>query len=535
MSEPSKKSPALLIGLVMVALVAVGGYFYVSSKQKEEAQRLQAWIKDNGFSADSVKVGFFDKSAVITGLKGTRSYLLGSTITLDVESATLSGANMDALTSNGVVPIADSLTFQNLKAVIDQPAQPGSMIAMKQETTVKSFTMTKFRGDVAATAKEIDTLDLPAMTGTPEEMLKNQAALARLFKVLFTYHVGSLSMMGYENRVDIGLPTPIVTSVDSYESKDVGVLASGGSTMRNLKINFMNQEMLKIGAIEASKVSFPDIFTPLFSMSTPFGAEADPLPMFLEALEKEPLVVRGFVLKDVSGKAMIPESITLKSLKLDVELNSEKLVVQKSVEDLVIPPSYYRHSGGAAAMFAQAYGKPLNISGSADILGTQKDGKAELQVKNSKLEEKELGSITVNLDTVFSAPDADTLQKLLESSDPDGLLKSARFIIVDKKAIETVLAAQFKLMQAAAGSGEQAIKSVDDLRAMSAAEIRQEAAGESNPDKKAVLEGVTKLMERSGTLTINMAPETPQPLDFMDSIDYGTPGAYKITTEYAPS
>ena len=68
MSEASKKPSGKRIGLMVVILIAAGAFFGVSWWEKEQAKKVAAFLNTQGdYTTAAIKVGFWDKSIVITG------------------------------------------------------------------------------------------------------------------------------------------------------------------------------------------------------------------------------------------------------------------------------------------------------------------------------------------------------------------------------------------------------------------------------------------------------------------------------------
>ena len=534
MSEPSKKSSGKLIALAVVVIIAAGAFFGVSWWEKDQARQIEEAIKAASGSSTSVKVGFWDKSAVITGLKINRSYPGMFSFALDAETLTLSGVNSGALIAKGAVPLADSVAMSNVKMVVIPPAvQSDSPLGIrKREISITSGVLTGLRGDLAGLVAELERIK------SVQDLAHDQQALLRLITIAKGLHADSVSISGYETRDDMGLPTPVVSTIESQQVKDFSLLTCGLTTWKNIKVSAMGQDMIKIETMGLQRMAIPDIFTPIVSAMPPDGRGLENMdaiigPALLKKLEQESFVMQGFSIGNLSFQAMLPESVTLKNFNLDLEFGAEKLVLKKSVEDLMIPPSYYRNADEVGALLAQTYGKPLNVSGRADLLGSQKNGRIDLRVKETGLTEKEFGSVKVDADLFASASGADSLEKLLQAS-PDWLLKNARLTFEDKKILELAFAAQYEMLKP---FGDQIpFKSAADVRANTAQQLQQEAAASPNPDTKAILEGVAKLAQQPGTLVISLNPDAPQPLaNVFDAMEGSAPGAYKATAEYTPA
>lgn len=531
MTEPSKKSPAKLIILAVVIIAAVGGYIGMTQWEKDQANRIEANIKAAGGSVASVKVSFFGKSAALSNLKYSWSIPNLVDMTLEAESMTMAGFNVDALNAKGVVPLADTITMSNVKSDIVQAAMPGvEMQAVKQSITFKSATVVGLRGDFAGMKAEFEKV-MATKTVNPADLPLIVAAAK-------TLHADSISAVEYVSRVDMGLPTPMTSSIGSYEVKDFNLLACGPATWKDFKVSAMNMDIIKIGGMTMQRVVIPDVFTPLATLSLPDGKPVDDMDdkfgmLMLDALKKEPLVIKGFSMSDMFVQALGPEALTLKNLSLDLELSGDKLAVKKSFADLVIPPAYYKNADEAGALLAMAYGKPLNLSGRLDFTGSRNNDRLDCRLADGGLSEKEFGAVKLDGDFFASVPGADSLEKILKAS-PEWLLTKANLSLEDKKVAEYAFAAQYEMVKQFGGD-QSPFKSVDDVRANAVQQLQTQAAMAPNADSKAIIEGLAKLVQQSGTLVISLNPATPQPISGLESIASNDSAVYNVSTSFTPA
>lgn len=527
---PKTRSSKLLPALAVLAALAAGAFFGISYWEKQTAREVEEYLKSQGdFTTTAVKVSICDKSVTITGLKGRAPYMMGSSVAIEMESAVMTGANLDAYESKGVVPLADSLNVKNLVFHTQTTPYPSASV-VDQEVRFASLSLTKIRGNAYELVE----------SGKKTQDLADPQALTRAMRAANSLQAESATLLGYEQSVKTAeLPEPLIVTTNSMRSKDFGMLDCGPSTWANVAIHAGKQELLTIASMSVQRMSIPDVFTPAVIAATPPkpGQEAKqateaPLPAMLAEMEKKPLVLNGFSMSDIS--CQLPEPVTLKNLSLDMELSPEKLLLKSSFAGLTLPLSAYLTLGDdEIAQLARLYGKPLLLSGGIDLLGTQKNGQGELRLKNTGLTEQELGSCTLDLSLLVNAPEADTLQKLLEST-PDWWLKSGQLTVVDKKILELVFTALYQQMHAANALPADDIKDAAGLRASAVQSLKKEAEGEADPDAKAILDGTAKLIQQPGSLVISLNPEKPMHLSILELLMRSTPGAYKATAEYTP-
>ena len=526
MNQDSRKRGKRIV-LAVAVLVAAGAYFGISSWENDKAAKIEAYLNSQmDVTSATIKVGFFDKSVVITGFKGSGPYVAGATAAVSIGSLSLAGVNFDAMDVAGVAPLADSAVIADFMMSIDYPARSGTP-AIKQDVTISSASLTKVRGDAR----------LMEEMGRKTQNLNDPAVLSRYFAAAAGLHSETAVITGYGVRMDMGLPSPLVAKLESFQGKDFGLLACGPSTWTRISLNFLGQDMFTAASMSLERMSLPDIFTPIYAsraLGDPVKEGEAVLQGFTDALAKEPFVMRGLVMNDVAVNLPFSEPITLKSARLDLELGGGKCIFKQNIEDLALPLSVYRNLGDDGGRLAAVYGQPLHLYANADTLTEWKDGGLAFEGKNLSLTEPGLGGIKTDHSLILRAPGADSPRELLQSSSPEFLLKSGRVVFEDK----SILALAFKYLYEEGKRGAVIVpdaQSPEDLRAEAARQCRNEADEAANPDKKAILQGVVQLLERSGVLTIDLNPDAPMPLDIFEAIDADLPGGYKIRTSYTPT
>ena len=426
----------------------------------------------------------------------------------------------------GVAPLADSAVITDFTMSIDYPAR-SSTPAIKQDVAIASASLTKVRGD----ARLLEEM------GRKTQNLSDPAVLSRYFAAAASLRSEAAAITGYDVRMDMGLPSPLIARLETFQGKDFGLLACGLSTWTKVSLNFLGQDMFTAASMSLERMSMPDIFTTIYApeaLGDPVKEGEAALKGFTDALAKEPLVMRGLAMNTVAINLPLLEPITLKSARLDLELSGGKLVFKHQLEDMVLPLSVYRNLDEDSDRLATVYGQPLHLYANVDTLAEWKDGGLAFEGKSHSLTEPVLGGITADYSLILRAPGAASLRELLQSDSPEFLLKSARVTLEDKNALS--LAFKYLYEEAKrSGSGDPDMQSPDALRAEAARKCGEEAGEAANPDKKAILQGAAQLLERPGVLTLDLNPDEPMPLDIFEAIDADLPGGYKIRTSYAPA
>jgi hypothetical protein len=530
MSEPSSKTSGKAVALLVIAAVAVAGAFFgISQWEKDRAQKIEEALREVSGSASKVTVGFWDKSVGISGLKIDFSYFGLGEASLQIDDFSASGLTFDALTSAaGVIPLADSVSLRNAVMIFT----PKSAELPGQKTTLASLTAAGLTGDFAALLEAVRAV-------RRQPAFPDRQTLLRCIAVAKGFHMQTLSLAGYESSSD--LPGFTVShSLESYRIEDVGLLSSGAGIWENLKIRINNADFFSVDSTSVQRAAMPDIFTPFVSAlpdrvwEQPTSEDVSDLSWLegavaatLQTLHKEPFLLRGFAVRDISlqlggpelaaSLSAVSQPVTLRQLTLDLEVSAKKFSLQHAFDDLSVPPFL------AALLLPFSHDGGLLFSGSLEVSGAQHDDGVDVSFRNTGLREKTLGSCSLEAALLIDKAAAASPELLLQS--PLSILcRQARITLVDLGVLDLFFASQYALLQQFVGQ-EAVTGGAADLRAAAADELRQ--AGDAFPPSLSpLLQEAVKLVERPGTLVIRLEPQTPQPLMNVDAL--------RISAEYTP-
>jgi len=496
MNALSKK--ILLAVVPLVIITAAGGYFvFIPQQEKKHEQRIAALIASlpGNLGADSITVHALGKSAEIRGLRGATRYF-GSDVNLDVALLTLSGLNFTP--GKGVDKLADSLIISGL--AITETANPPQPQAMTQDIALKNLELHDLRGDFNAVAE-----------------LFGEASLARKMDILATFSIGSSRMRDYTVTMHTVLG-PIVMSLDSSETQEASLLTAKNSVSKNLRLTSLDTEIIGLDRLSAASMKVPNILAPMFELmeTEDFDAAGE---LILEKFRKEALEVRGLALEGLRFQLMMPEPVSVSTLKLDLMASADRLAVKKEVQGLSLPPAIYGPMSLEAAQFSEFYEKPLDLDLRKDIVLTHTSGAPiSISINDLFIRDKNLASAQFKGELLYRDDEAKHMFAVFDSDPDDLLLKNAVLTLTDKALVATFLEAEF---------GDKAA----DMREMMAQGLVAMSAlgGESFI---LIAEGLAKLIRAPGTLTITGAPELPvslaDPLDVMMK-------ALRLTVEYTPA
>lgn len=520
MSETPQKRSVGRIALFVAALAVAAGFLGIFWWEKDKAAKIEAFLQTQGdYSFDSLKVGFWGKSITILGLKGSAPYVMGGRMQVEAASVHAAGVNFAALDSAGVVPLADSVHITDYRNTVAYPPQSGRG---KESVFIKSYSMDNLRGD----ARLLEEM------GRKTQDLENPETVARYFASAGSILIGVAAVDGYELSMDVGLSTPMVLSAETFRSEDYGLFVHRTAKASNIAFSAMGEKILTVGSLSTGRLAMPENLAPPLLSGKSEGFEE--LPRAMAALDKEPLVMRDIEAKDVSFRVLFPEAVTLKSCFFDLEMNGNRVELKSRLTDLLLPSSYYRYSGRAAGEFAQVYDAPLDFSGALDLLLSWKDGRGELLLRDSGLTEKNLGEVRLDMNLLFEAPGVDSLAKLAESGqEPEAFLKNGRVVLEDRRFLGILFKDMNKDDRKEAEEEGRTPESLEQTRGRAVRHVRSKAEQSAGPDRKAVLEGLAKLVEGSGRLEISFDPDSPRPLDYT-TVQDDVSGAYKATVRYTP-
>ena len=518
-----KKSPLLLLIIGLVAIAAVGLLVGVPWWEKDQAREIKELLADSPgkYTAESVEVSFWSKGVVISGLKGTLPYL-GGKIDLVLDKLTAAGVSLSSFSKNEVLTLADTLTCSGFKGILsmDDPAGLLGNTPVRQNISFAHLEAKGLRGNVVALRE--------AGMDSPEAIKKGLEAIKG-------FRIASISAKDYKTSMDAGFPLPMESTIESFTAENLSLLSSGPSIWSNFIMSLSGQELCRVESLRLKKFSVPDFFSPVLELQSATDISFEKREelageAILAKLVEEPFDIEGLSVSNATFRIPGQEAVTLKEYSLDAKCSPEAVVFQQSFGELLLPPSVYATLDSDAAMFAKQYGKPLVFSGSSRLSANQKDGKGTLDVEQLSLKEKELGSISFNVDLVFGARGGNSFKDLLEKG-ADWKIKKAKAVFEDKGMVEQAFTLIHTQQANALGEDNAAASGVAAIRAEVVAEIQKEAQRESNADKRALAEGFAKLLEQPGVLIIDANPEKPQAVEAA----FAPVGMFNVSTSFVPA
>lgn len=532
MSASSKNKMGIIV-VLLIALCAAGYFFGVPMIEKMQASKIAEIIykMPGDLKADSIHVGLFDKKVTITGLKGVTSYFDGTKINLDIESITGSGLNLKAAQKPGVMPLADSVQVKGLKTALVVDMQELSQ-PVSQDVQVSEMNIKGMKGDMAAFMQWLDA--------RKDEPVESKPTLDQYTSSVFSYATAvssfaadEITISGYAAQLDInGLAA--TASLESIKYKDVSLYKYGPSSAEGFKLNYMNSEIMSIERCSSESFSFPNLIDLMKDAETNPNIQQDMIRAFTDS----PMILKGVVFEKVAVNFISPEglekfmpaqTLTLDRADVDMEVGTEKLIVKKDVQGLVIPALLLGRLGGDSAAFAAHYNKPLELDGKVDLLITQAGGSGDIWLNNMEVKEKNLGEASLAADFLFKGR-GEGLKGLLDEG-ADVFLRKSAVTLEDKSLLENVLGAQSSAMIAHGQLPEGF-----DPNMLRESIVRSIASfGQVSPsqDAKLIIEGLAKLAAAPGVLKIAVNPPEPVSLDELEADDGQL--VLNATVEYVPA
>jgi len=486
MNASTKK--ILLAAVVLLTALALGGYFvFIPKQEKKYEQAIAAFIAalPGNLTADTITVNALGKSAEIHGLHGTTSYF-GSDVNVGMASLTLTGLNFTP--GKGVTKLADSLIISGI-SIQDET----------QDIALKSLELHTIRGDFNAAAA-----------------LLGDAPLTRKMDVAATFSAGSTRMQDYVVTMHT-LLGPIIMSMASSETQEASLLTAKNAVSKNLRLFALNADIVSLDHVSAASVNVPNIISPLLEFMETEDLDALNAQV-LEKFRQESLEMRGIVLEGFRLQHIMPESITINKLSLDLEASADKLVFKKETQGLALPPTIYGHMSLETAQFSKFYAKPLDLDLRKDVVLTYTSGAPiAITINDLSIRDKNLASAQLKAELLYTG-DAEHVYAVFDSA-PDNLsLKNATLTLTDKTLVATFLEAEF---------GDEAADMREKL-----GQVIVALSAVMGDGFVLMAEGLAKLLRTPGTLAISSAPELPINLD--NPLDVIVK-ALRLTVEYTPS
>ena len=495
MNASTKK--ILLAVVVLLAVAALGGYFvFIPKQEKKYEQAIAAFIEalPGNLSADTITVNALGNSAEIRGLRGATHYF-GHDVNVDVASLTLTGLNFTP--GKGVGKLVDSLIISGIS--ITEAANPVQPQDVTQDIALKSLELHNVRGDFNAAAELLG--DVP---------------LARKMDIAATFSAGPIRLQDYVITTHT-IQGPIVLSLASSEAQEASLLTGKNAVSQNLRLIAFDTDIISLDRISTASVKLPNILAPLVEFVKMEALDTTSV-LILEKIRQEPVEMRGVVMEGFRFQFMTPEPITISKLRMDLDAAAGRLAFKKEVQGLNLPPALYGPLSLEATQFSAFYAKPLDLDLRMDVALAHKSGApVAITINDLFIRDKNLASAQLKAELLHNG-DAQHVYAVFGST-PDSLsLKNAVLTLVDKALIATFLEAEF--------GGEAA-----DMREQMA-QIIVALSAVMGEGFVLIVEGLAKLIQVPGALTITSTPEMP--VNLADPLN-AIVKALRLTVEHTPS
>lgn len=529
MKKDSGKSGVILIVLAVASIIAA----IVTLKwEREQADEIRQWFAGlpGTITCENVDVDFLGNTISISGLKW--DMLNGST--LEVDNTVLHGLNTDMLSSRGIVELFDSI--QVTKASLREPVstvQKKDRRGVEEWYSFTSLSITGLRGD--AVELRDSCTRLLAFYSTPMSSSELMTRLHAFWQAMVSFNADSASIRGYASSTDIGRSKPLLVTCGQWDFKTPSMLSWGASRAHAVNVMFAEQKIFSLASLEFDSLIIPNFTAAAMKRLAEAAEREDYGEQFHQALDadfqaeykKTPLHVRGLLLRDLHLHPWHLEPLSLKQAAIDLEAHYHRVLLKQHIENLSIPPSWYSLLGDTAAALARSRPKALLLSCGCDIelQSFEQTTSSDLFVKNAFLHEASLASATLDLHLSVNLEQGET-PWTLNASKTELLLASGRLQLDDHGFTDAVLAV---LPQLAGNVSAENAPDTEALRAMAVKEARLQLEQYKNyPDGFAVGEGFIKLLEKPGTLSISLNPDTPQ------QITTSIPATFNATVQYRP-
>ncbi len=413
-------------------------------------------------------------------------------------------------------------------------ANPRAAYEDKDGLAVKGITLTglvvkgRSRGiDQNITIPEVSLRDIYCNAGGMTRVLAEGGPQDAILPYIMQMRLGGLETKGWSIELRKG-ETPVVkTSLGSFTVRDLSSRQVGEWRLDSLNVEEMGKEKLHMGSLGSKLVRLPD-FQALVGAALSGGNED-----FREILDKSPLEISGYQVRDVRMAIDAANAFAVKSVDADLRLDGKKLAIQKKVEGLVIPPMLLAAAGMDTGAFAEMYGKPLELSGAMDFDGSLNQTGGSLFLRKLNVVEKNLGNASISGEMSFEGKDGDPLKGAEESLK----LVKADVEVRDTGFMDLLFRGQYREMQAL-GAVPQGVSDAAALRRMTAEGVAAQAASATSAEYKAVMRSIAQFVQNSGSLSISLNPPKPISLDAFDhaeSLPNGTLNMRAVYTAPAPA
>lgn len=466
---------------------AVGGYFALMPGIKEkQAEKVAAFLQDlpGDFKAERIAVEPLVGNVILYGFSGHIPYFEGAVLSFTVDEVLFKGLDPDAA-KGGVALLVKGIRAREARYVIESRAL-GAENPLREEVRAAMLTLDGVHGDF----------------GSILNCARTKAPAADYLRAAGSFSIDSLAVTGYSSEADVP-PTGVVRAeVGGFTIRQAQLFGTGKAVWEDLRLSFDGRELLRLDLVTLESSSIPNLLEPLLALEAG-GSEDALLAEYLAVMEREALILKNLEFKNLRyGSPDSGKPLTAARLGLDLDASTSVILVKAALEDLVIPPEYYRLIGNNAAALALAHAADLNVSGGLDVDIRHRGGEGEITVKSLSLADKNLGSLRGTAALAFDGRgDAEHFD-----SGVDFLLQRAEVVLEDRTFVDAYLKMTF------ADQGALDAARLKLMRGHLAQGVRADAAAASSPDEAGLLQGVADILAAPGRLSVTLEADAPLPL-----------------------
>lgn len=502
----SKQKIGIIVGgLCLLALAAV---FIVKQQYESKVQKnIEAFLaslpQSWNVKAEKIDVSFFDKSVILTNLKGSYTLTLpqgGTQESLPMAFAfdriKATGVNLDGFEPGaGTVTLLDSLDFTNM-----------TFTSPLAQASVESYSIQGISGDFQLVADEIvkaapTIMAANAVSDYPasgEELNKMMGAFAGIFKAYETVSFKRISLRNYKYALDFQ-GQKIDMSLGATDGKDYSIRRMGSCTLTDARasLNGVPIFSMESGSIDELVLpSFVSMFEILAKSDSPSPDE------LMASLKNQPFALKNMRFKNMTMQNPLEPDKTVFSLA-DISLSyviEDSHAVDFSFNSLAIDKGMLAAGNGLPDSALSPLPDPVTLEGALALnVKQQGGGLCDLNVKKLFLKGPGLGEANM----AFAAENVNTMIAMRGISDMAAILKNFDLSVTDDGLSDVIFATEGGLR----GS------SAEEVRTQHMESLKKELADEDTAVGKEVLTALINFLTKPGaTLGVTVAPPAPTPL-----------------------
>ena len=508
----SKKS--LIIGLVVVAVLAVGYFVGLPMWQKQQIAKIQEALgKIPGASVESIEPSGFGKDFVLKNLRIRFEIEPGLFLESATEKIEIKGLNLGSFYKDSKEVLFDAVTFiKSSNTLVEDFGETTGQNRLQpllsyafDSLAINSLTM-----NVPAMRKGIESGDMEAVVAALDYHIAKSAASNEVISFYDTYAEGSVFSI----------------EIAKSSAENTTPLTSGAFAAEGLVAKNAGKPVATMSKVGMKAFALPDFLN--ISSATD---ENEAIKMLVEAFRQSPFKIEDLRVTDLTVMREGQASVTMASAGLSIIYNDPDGKILFDIKDLTLPQGIFSQNVGENPQVIPD--KQLIVNANFDDAIKRENRTFIITTNPSSLLVENFGDLLLSQQYSFTLEGDIPFMWLLNVTS-GSKLHNFEMEIKDKGAREMLAALELENIKAF-GYEENPPATTGEILTRFAEEIRNDSSINDIAILKNAFMAFADFIEKGGSFKVSVQPEKPVSMQLIDRIAVETPEMLNVKVTHTPA